>query len=99
MPDPPSPKFLHIYVVKRTDIADIRPGELNGYVVCAESERHALELAPAGGFGRSVTLVIHKGIAINGASPGVIWPRPKVGAPPPPVVSDPDAGDSRAYRG
>jgi hypothetical protein len=75
--DDPSPgdAFLHIYLVERTDLDDIGPDELRGYVVCARSEREARELAPTAGFGISVVAVEHIGIAINGASPGVIWPK------------------------
>jgi hypothetical protein len=73
--DLPGDAFLHIYLVERTD--DVPEGELAGYVVCAASERQARELAPAPGFGASVVVVTHWGIAINGTSPGVIWPRPK----------------------
>jgi hypothetical protein len=70
----PGDAFCHIYLVERID--EVAEGELAGYVVCARSEAEALELAPAAGFGASVVAVEHVGIAINGASPGVIWPRP-----------------------
>lgn len=93
MPDAP----LHLYLVERTD--EVGPGECKGYVACAASERQALEMAPAPGFGPSVVVITHLGIAVNGASPGVVWPSASAGGPPPPVVlSDPDH-DPRIYRG
>jgi hypothetical protein len=94
VPDAP----LHLYLVERID--DVGPGEMAGYVACARSEAEALSLAPAGGFGASMVTVTHLGIAVNGASPGVVLASFEAGgpAPPPVVLSDPDH-DPRPGRG